>query len=113
MYFLFAWPVNAFCVNFPQDGTLTVAHIDFADMRARTHIPAGDLFTVMEAWPEAAKIKRSMDIILDIEAEAATRVSLKPGCVVRALLHTTRAEALLHTDMTAYMTWLPRVTHEP
>lgn len=65
-----------------QDGTLTQAHIDFEDMRARTDIPVGDLFTVMEAWEDQSKIKRSMDIILSIEAEAATTVSLKPGCIV-------------------------------
>ena len=60
-----------------------MAHIDFADMRARTGIPEGDLFTVMEAWREERRIAAAMDVILAIEAEAATRVSLKPGCIVR------------------------------
>lgn len=51
-----------------MDGTLTEAHIDFADMRARTGIPMGDLFTVMEAWTDDARIKAAMDVILEIEA---------------------------------------------
>ncbi|KAL6762209.1 HAD-like domain-containing protein [Haematococcus lacustris] len=61
-----------------MDGTLTVAHIDFTDMRNRTGIPVGDLFTVMESWQPAA-IQRAMTIILDIEAEAAARVTCKEG----------------------------------
>ncbi|KAJ9518124.1 hypothetical protein QJQ45_010042 [Haematococcus lacustris] len=65
-------------VVFDMDGTLTVAHIDFTDMRNRTGIPVGDLFTVMESWQPAA-IQRAMAIILDIEAEAATRVTCKEG----------------------------------
>ncbi|KAG2487568.1 hypothetical protein HYH03_013847 [Edaphochlamys debaryana] len=62
-----------------MDGTLTQAHIDFADMRARTGIPMGDLFTVMEAWGEPARIAGAMDTILQIEAEAAKAVSAMPG----------------------------------
>eukprot|EP00798_Chlamydomonas_sp_ICE-L_P030726 gene30726-35761_t len=57
-----------------QDGTLTEAHIDFADMRSRTDIPQGDLFTVMEAWKDDAKILKSLEFILEIEAEAAKTV---------------------------------------
>ena len=45
-----------------QDGTLTVSNIDFVDMRARTGIPAGDLFTVMESWDDGDRIKQSMDV---------------------------------------------------
>ncbi|KAG2444612.1 hypothetical protein HXX76_001356 [Chlamydomonas incerta] len=62
-----------------MDGTLTEAHIDFADMRARTGIPIGDLFTVMESWEEDSRILGSMNTILDIEADAAKAVSAKPG----------------------------------
>ena len=41
-------------------------------------IPQGDLFTVLEAsTPE--HIQHAMNVILEIEAEAAQRVSLKPG----------------------------------
>ncbi|GAX82142.1 hypothetical protein CEUSTIGMA_g9570.t1 [Chlamydomonas eustigma] len=62
------------------DGTLTEGHIDFADMRQRTKIPQGDLFTVLEAsTPE--HIKQAMGVILDIEAEAAAKVSMKPGLI--------------------------------
>jgi len=64
-----------------MDGTLTEAHIDFADMRARTGIPQGDLFTVMESWDNPAAIKAAMDVILEIEAGAAARVRLKEGAV--------------------------------
>jgi len=39
-------------IAFDMDGTLSRAHIPFADMRRRTEIPAGDLFTVMESWEE-------------------------------------------------------------
>ncbi|KAF8065826.1 haloacid dehalogenase-like protein [Scenedesmus sp. PABB004] len=68
-------------VVFDMDGTLTEAHIDFADMRRRTDIPVGDLFVAMESWEEPGRIKASMDIILEIEAEAAARVSAKPGLI--------------------------------
>ncbi|KAG1677921.1 hypothetical protein FOA52_001339 [Chlamydomonas sp. UWO 241] len=61
-----------------MDGTLTEAHIDFADMRARTRIPQGDLFTVLESsTPE--HISHAMQVILNIEAEAAKSVSSKEG----------------------------------
>lgn len=29
-----------------------MSNIDFVDMRARTGIPSGDLFTVMESWDD-------------------------------------------------------------
>lgn len=66
-------------VVFDMDGTLTQAHIDFADMRARTGIPVGDLFVAMESWEEPERIKQSMDVILEIEAEAAKSVQGKEG----------------------------------
>uniref|UniRef100_A0A383VST6 Methyltransferase domain-containing protein n=1 Tax=Tetradesmus obliquus TaxID=3088 RepID=A0A383VST6_TETOB len=66
-------------VVFDMDGTLTQAHIDFADMRARTGIPVGDLFVAMESWEEPERIKQSMDVILEIEAEAAKSVQGKDG----------------------------------
>lgn len=46
-----------------------------------TGIPVGDLFVAMESWEEPERIKRSMDIILEIEAEAAKTVSAKEGLV--------------------------------
>ncbi|EFJ44982.1 hypothetical protein VOLCADRAFT_106209 [Volvox carteri f. nagariensis] len=62
-----------------MDGTLTEAHIDFADMRARTGIPVGDLFTVMESWGQDSRILAAMTTILQIEEQAARAVSAKPG----------------------------------
>lgn len=41
----------------------------------------GDLFVSMESWEEEADIKAAMDVILEIEAEAAQRVSTKAGCL--------------------------------
>lgn len=64
-----------------MDGTLTDTNIDFVDMRKRTGIEQGDLFTVMESWDEDEKITRAMDVILEIEADAQTRLSLKEGLV--------------------------------
>jgi HAD superfamily hydrolase (TIGR01549 family) len=61
-----------------MDGTLTTAHIDFADMRKRTRIPQGDLFTVLESsTPEHIYV--AMKEILEIEAEASKKVSAKEG----------------------------------
>lgn len=42
-------------------------------------IPVGDLFVAMESWDEPDRIKRSMDVILEIEAEAAKTVTAKAG----------------------------------
>ncbi|GIL87479.1 hypothetical protein Vretimale_1626 [Volvox reticuliferus] len=72
-------PLYYKAIVFDMDGTLTEAHIDFADMRARTGIPVGDLFTVMESWDEDARIRASMTTILEIEEQAARAVSAKPG----------------------------------
>ena len=63
-----------------MDGTLTTAHIDFADMRKRTRIPQGDLFTVLESsTPD--HIAHAMKEILEIEAEASKKVSAKDGLI--------------------------------
>ena len=48
-------------------------------MRATIDIPAGDLFTVMETWSDGERIKRSMDAILEIEADAAANSEGMPG----------------------------------
>jgi hypothetical protein len=49
-------------------------------MMRTADIPQGDLFTVLEASsPE--HIKQAMEVILDIEAEAAAKVSMKPGLI--------------------------------
>lgn len=49
----------------------------------------GDLFTVMESWEDPTQTKDAMDVILGIEAEAASRVSCKQGLVklLRLLRH--------------------------
>ncbi|KXZ45261.1 hypothetical protein GPECTOR_56g357 [Gonium pectorale] len=88
-------------IVFDMDGTLTEAHIDFADMRQRTGIPMGDLFTVMESWDDAARIAASMSTILDIEAGAAAAVSAKPGLMqLLALLRERQVPVALVTRNT-------------
>lgn len=62
-----------------MDGTLTVTNIDFVRMRNDTTITTGDLFTTMEAWADPAKIKKSMDIILELEADALRTLELMEG----------------------------------
>jgi hypothetical protein len=42
-------------------------------------IPVGDLFVAMESWEEAEKIAASMEVILEIEAEASRNISSKEG----------------------------------
>lgn len=42
-------------------------------------IPVGDLFVAMESWEEPDSIKASMDVILEIEAEASKNISAKQG----------------------------------
>jgi phosphoglycolate phosphatase-like HAD superfamily hydrolase/SAM-dependent methyltransferase len=85
-------------IAFDMDGTLATAHIPFAEMRERTEIPAGDLFTVMESWEEpsssasaseeedndgssssAERVRRAMDVILEIEARAAATTAPMEG----------------------------------
>jgi hypothetical protein len=39
----------------------------------------GDLFVAMESWEEADAIKASMDVILEIEAQASKNISAKKG----------------------------------
>lgn len=48
-------------------------------MRAKTQIPVGDLFTVMESWDDGDRIKRSMDVILQLEAQASAALTPQPG----------------------------------
>jgi len=69
-----------------MDGTLTESNIDFVDMRTRTGIKQGDLFTVMESWDEDSDITRAMDVILELEADACARLSLKEGTVALLLM---------------------------
>jgi len=90
-------------IAFDMDGTLATAHIPFAEMRERTEIPAGDLFTVMESWeepsassdeednndgnassssstaPSSERVRRAMDVILEIEARAAATTEPMEG----------------------------------
>ncbi|GAB4824051.1 hypothetical protein N2152v2_011097 [Parachlorella kessleri] len=83
------------------DGTLTVSNIDFVDMRARTGIPAGDLFTVMESWDDGDRIKQSMDVILELEAKAATELQIQPGLLeVLAFLRDNKVQVGLVTRNT-------------
>ncbi len=44
-------------------------------------IPVGDLFVAMESWEEPERIKQSMDVILEIEAEAAKTVKPMDGLI--------------------------------
>eukprot|EP00775_Hariotina_reticulata_P013404 gene13404-13532_t len=84
-----------------MDGTLTQAHIDFVDMRKRTGIPVGDLFVAMESWEEPERIKASMDVILEIEAEAAKGVQGKEGLMeLLHMLRTSDAKVALVTRNT-------------
>eukprot|EP00191_Tetraselmis_sp_GSL018_P010757 CAMPEP_0177619220 /NCGR_PEP_ID=MMETSP0419_2-20121207/26122_1 /TAXON_ID=582737 /ORGANISM="Tetraselmis sp., Strain GSL018" /LENGTH=222 /DNA_ID=CAMNT_0019118429 /DNA_START=307 /DNA_END=973 /DNA_ORIENTATION=+ len=62
-----------------MDGTLTVSNIDFNDMRSRTGISKGDLFTVMESWDGEEEITEAMEVILELEAEARKSLTLKEG----------------------------------
>ncbi len=62
-----------------MDGTLIEGNIDYADMRQRTGIPQGDLFTVMESWDEGDRIKSAMDIIVSIETGASETISKMDG----------------------------------
>uniref|UniRef100_A0A061QSN0 Uncharacterized protein n=1 Tax=Tetraselmis sp. GSL018 TaxID=582737 RepID=A0A061QSN0_9CHLO len=66
-------------VVFDMDGTLTVSNIDFNDMRSRTGISKGDLFTVMESWDGEEEITEAMEVILELEAEARKSLTLKEG----------------------------------
>ena len=63
----------------PQDGTLTVSNIDYVAMRERTGIPRGDLFTVMESWDDGDQIRSSMDVILELEAQARMTLEAMPS----------------------------------
>jgi len=67
-------------VVFDMDGTLTVSNIDFADMRERTGIREGDLFTVMERMNDAQHAT-AMRVILELESKAAAagNLELQPG----------------------------------
>ena len=67
-------------VVFDMDGTLTVSNIDFADMRERTGILEGDLFTVMERMTDAQHAT-AMSVIEELEAKAAAEgnLELQPG----------------------------------
>ena len=58
-----------------------MSNIDFAAMRARTGIPVGDLFTVMERWEDPARIRAAMAVILEMEADARATLALQPGLV--------------------------------
>ncbi|KAL4425887.1 hypothetical protein ABPG75_009903 [Micractinium tetrahymenae] len=66
-------------VIFDMDGTLTISNIDYVTMRKKTGIPVGDLFTVMESWDDGDRIKRSMDTILELEAQASAALQAQPG----------------------------------
>jgi HAD superfamily hydrolase (TIGR01509 family) len=69
-----------------------VSNIDFANMRSRTGIPAGDLFTVMEEWRDASRVRAAMDVILELEADAQRTLALQPG--LEALLAACVADGL-------------------
>lgn len=83
---------HAYQVVFDMDGTLTITNIDFVKMRNDTTITTGDLFTTMEAWADSRKIKKAMDIILDLEAEALRTLQLMDG--LRELLDHLKASGI-------------------
>jgi phosphoglycolate phosphatase-like HAD superfamily hydrolase/SAM-dependent methyltransferase len=91
-------------VAYDLDGTLQEGNIPFADMRQRTEIPVGDLFTVLESAGSesstdedddndgaataaaaaarkaaAARVRMAMGVILEIEAAAAASTAPMHG----------------------------------
>jgi hypothetical protein len=80
-------------VAFDMDGTLTVSNIDFVDMRQRTKITVGDLFTTMEGMRTDDEIKAAMDVILELEARACTTLEIMPG--LRELLTLLKDKGIL------------------
>lgn len=75
-----------------MDGTLTVSNIPFDEMRQRTTITEGDLFTVMEEWSDSARVCGAMDVI--DELEAASRATLELQLGLEALLEQCVADGL-------------------
>lgn len=66
-------------ILFDMDGTLTVPHIDWGDLRARVGVPEG--FGIMEhigALPEADAV-RAEAIVRQVEMEAARAASASDG----------------------------------
>ncbi len=57
----------------------TRSNIAFEEMRIRTGIPFGDLFTVMENWRDAERVRAAMEVIHELEARALTTLQLAPG----------------------------------
>lgn len=71
-----------------MDGTLTLPRqADYAEMRELLDIPVGDVFTILESWDDGDAIKRSMDIIVDLEEKVGWGAA--PACW--ACLHTAAA----------------------
>lgn len=65
-----------------MDGTLTQPRkADYEEMRQLLDIPVGDVFTVLESWDDGDAIKRSMDIILELEE----KVGRPPACTCLGL----------------------------
>jgi len=62
-----------------MDGTLTLSNIAFEEMRQRTGIPFGDLFTVMENWGDAHRVRAAMEVIHELEARAQETLELQDG----------------------------------
>ena len=65
-------------VIFDMDGTLTAPAIDFAEMRRRLGIPAGDILVTINAWSEADRLA-AYAIIEEIEEKARRELVLQPG----------------------------------
>lgn len=91
-------------VIFDMDGTLTVPAIDFAAMRARLGIPAGDILAMIRDW-EPARRTQAFAVIEELEAVARERMELQPGALdlVRLLDQRGIAKALMtrNTRLTA------------
>lgn len=91
-------------VIFDMDGTLTVPAIDFAAMRARLGIPAGDILAIIRDW-EPDRRSWAFAVIEELEAVARDRLELQPGALdlVRLLDQRGIAKALMtrNTRLTA------------
>lgn len=65
-------------VIFDMDGTLTVPALDFAAMRERLGIPAGDILAAVRSWP-AERQAWAYEVIDRIEEDGRRALRLQPG----------------------------------
>jgi hypothetical protein len=77
------WPqvliVNIYTAAYSGSVAVTATYLEYmlcCLCALAAGIPVGDLFVAMESWEEPERIKQSMDVILEIEAEAAKSVQV-------------------------------------